>query len=148
MNATIKLNQMDVQAFRRWLRWEDKETQQKCQNLIARTAEDIARGAQSNASGAFDNPTGRLQSSIKTRYTADKMGATVAVGVDYGPYKEFGTGELVEVPSGLEDYAMQFKGAGLRKVNQRPKPYFFSAVEKAATNFFRELKQMGFDERP
>src|SRR5687768_3598167 len=37
---------------------------------------------------------------------------TVVSSAKYSPYIEFGTGALVNVPAGLEKYAMQFKGAG------------------------------------
>ncbi len=43
----------------------------------------------------------------------------------YAPYIEFGTGAAVEIPSELQDEAMQFKGMGVRKVNMRAQPFFF-----------------------
>jgi hypothetical protein len=45
--------------------------------------------------------------------------------VRYAPYIEFGTGGLVNVPAGLEDYASQFKGEGVRQVNLLPRPFLF-----------------------
>ena len=43
----------------------------------------------------------------------------------YAAYVEFGTGAGVSVPKGLEDYAIQFKGRGLKVVNLPARPYFF-----------------------
>ena len=51
----------------------------------------------------------------------------VVVNVKYAPYQDFGTGDRVIVPTELKDYAMQFKGKGIRKVNTRPQPYLYPA---------------------
>lgn len=51
----------------------------------------------------------------------------VIVGAEYGPYVEFGTGSGVVVPTELKDYAIQFKGKGIRKVNTRAQPYLYPA---------------------
>ena len=45
--------------------------------------------------------------------------------VEYAPYQEFGTGGLVNIPDGLEGEAELFRGAGVRKVNMPPQPFFF-----------------------
>jgi hypothetical protein len=42
---------------------------------------------------------------------------------------EFGTGGTVNVPAGYEDFAMQFKGKGIRKINLKPRPYLIPAFE-------------------
>jgi hypothetical protein len=44
----------------------------------------------------------------------------------YAAYVEWGTGALVDVPAGLEDYAIQFKGKGIKQVNLPARPFFFS----------------------
>ena len=54
---------------------------------------------------------------------------------DYGGYVEFGTGGLVDIPTGLEDQALPWKGAGIRQVNMRAQPFFFRA-------FFEEVPKM------
>lgn len=46
-------------------------------------------------------------------------------GSRYLPFLEFGTGGLVNIPTGLEAEAAQFKGRGIRKVNMRAQPFFF-----------------------
>lgn len=64
---------------------------------------------------------------------AEGLVGEVRVGAHYGPYMEFGTGGLVDVPAGLEDYAIQFKGAGPARFSIAPRPFLFP-------NFFREVK--------
>lgn len=59
----------------------------------------------------------------------------VETGVHYAPYVEFGTGGMVNVPAGLEDYAIQFKGKGIKQVNLPPRPFFFPA-------FYRETPKL------
>ena len=54
---------------------------------------------------------------------------TVGSRLKYAPYVEFGTGGTVNVPAGYEDFAMQFKGKGIRKINLRPRPYLIPAFE-------------------
>lgn len=54
---------------------------------------------------------------------------TVGSRLKYAPYVEFGTGGTVSVPAGYEDFAIQFKGKGIRKVNLRPRPYLIPAFE-------------------
>lgn len=70
----------------------------------------------------------------------------IIVGVGYGPYVEFGTGSKVQVPAELRDYAMQFKGAGIKEVNLRARPYLYPAFfinrdkfAKACDKILREI---------
>lgn len=68
--------------------------------------------------------------------SANGLNAEVGFTARYAAYVEFGTGGLVNVPSGLEDYAIQFKGKGIKQVNLIARPYLFnSAFEE-----FTELK--------
>lgn len=55
--------------------------------------------------------------------------------VPYAPYQEFGTGGLVDVPPGWEEYAIKFKGAGIRQVNMKPQPFLYP-------NFFKYGKEL------
>lgn len=60
---------------------------------------------------------------------------TVFASKGYSAYVEFGTGELVNVPAGLESYAIQFKGKGVREVNLPARPFLFPA-------YFEERKKL------
>lgn len=62
--------------------------------------------------------------------------------VRYAPYIEFGTGGLVEVPTGLEDIAMQFKGKGVRKVNIAPQPFFYRSYYEERAKFIERVKKL------
>jgi HK97 gp10 family phage protein len=81
------------------------------------------------ASNSIDK--GRLLGSIQLKEInqGDKIIYTVGSALKYAPYIEFGTGGLVSVPAGYEDFAIQFKGKGIRKINLRPRPYLIPAFE-------------------
>ena len=58
----------------------------------------------------------------------------------YAAYVEFGTGGLVDIPKGLESYAIQFKGLGIRQVNLPARPYFFPALFSEEKKFMADLR--------
>lgn len=75
-------------------------------------AAEIQDGAQSIAAEAKQRASGD-QGILRNEIAAIKVDATtwqVVSGADYSPYVEFGTGEKVQIPAGLEEYAAQFKG--------------------------------------
>jgi HK97 gp10 family phage protein len=76
-----------------------------------------------------DNSTLRSSIQLKEINRGDKIMYTVGSRLRYAPYVEFGTGGTVNVPAGYEDFAMQFKGKGIRKINLRPRPYLIPAFE-------------------
>lgn len=83
---------------------------------------------------------GGLRSSIRV---ANKgLSGEVSVGVEYGPYQEYGTGTKVKVPSELKSYAMQFKGKGIREVNTRAQPYLYPAFFIQRDKFIKALDRM------
>lgn len=68
--------------------------------------------------------TGRLKQGLPEPVLKDLQTELTSSAL-YSPYVEFGTGKLVSVPKGLEDFAIQFKGAGIREVNLPARPFFF-----------------------
>lgn len=56
------------------------------------------------------------------------LNAEVGASAHYSPYVEFGTGGEVDVPKGLEDYAIQFKGKGIKEVNLPARPFLFNSA--------------------
>ena len=62
--------------------------------------------------------------------------------VKYAPYVEFGTGGLVNVPNGLEDIAIQFKGKGIKQVNLPARPFFFAPFFEQKKEFIKRLKKI------
>lgn len=83
---------------------------------------------------------GILRSSINGE--VDGINGVVGSTVRYSPYVEFGTGGLVDVPAGLEDYAIKFKGAGIKQVNLFPRPFLIPAFKKHTTTMLSELKKL------
>ena len=76
-----------------------------------------------------DNGILRNSIQLKEVNKGDKIIYTVGSALKYAPYVEFGTGGTVNVPAGYEDFAIQFKGKGIRKINLRPRPYLIPAFE-------------------
>ena len=88
-----------------------------------------------------DNST--LRSSIAIN--PDSKGSltySVEARAKYAPYVEFGTGGLVDVPAGYDDFAIQFKGKGIRKVNLRARPFLIPAFEQEKPKLIKRLKDL------
>lgn len=83
--------------------------------------------------------TGELKESaaIETSWEDDTITVTVFFSALYAAYVEFGTGDFVSVPDGLEDYALTFKGS--RKGFSRPQPYLFPAYFKVLPQIVKRL---------
>lgn len=64
-----------------------------------------------------------------------ELNAEIGARQKYAPYIEFGTGGMVDVPSGLEDYANQFRGKGAKQVNLPASPFLFNSA-------FEEVQSM------
>lgn len=145
--VNITLPESELIKFKLWTKSLTEENQRQCETLIRGTAFSIVRRAMMFA--PVDK--GFLKGSIGTNATGGRLSAEVwaggqgkGVNVRYAPYVEFGTGTLVRVASDLSEYASQFRGKGIRKVNLRARPYFFPAVRLSSEEFRMKLKQMGF----
>lgn len=114
-------------------------------DAIAKSIYDIAE----EATNRVKVQTGRLKNSItpEVRESKKETIGEVSARTDYAAYVEFGTGTLVNVPKGLEDYAMQFKGKGVKQVNLPARPFLFPAFYKAVaelpTEIEKQLKAIG-----
>lgn len=108
-------------------------------DLLTETVQNIETEAISSAPVDL----GILKGSINGE--VDGMNAVIGTPVKYSPYIEFGTGGLVDVPEGLEDYAMKFKGAGVKQVNIFPRPFLIPAFKKHTTKMLEELKKIDLD---
>lgn len=107
-----------------------KELKERIEGEIEASVQDI-NSAQVNQAPI---DTGRLRQA--TYYSKlGELSYGLFSAVEYAPYIEFGTGGLVNVPADLEDYARQFKGAGIKEVNLPARPYFF-------TPFFAEKNEL------
>ena len=109
---------------------------------VGRYTVSLGRGKKGKAgkrSGAIGR---RLRGSIETLYGKSRLTAQVGTRVHYAPYVEFGTGGLVQVPKGLESYAMQFKGKGIRQINMRARPFLFPAAESERRNYEESMRRI------
>jgi len=98
---------------------------------VAMEVNASALAIQSKARRDVKVDNGILRNSIQLKEinTGDKIMYTVGSRLKYAPYVEFGTGGTVSVPAGYEDFAIQFKGKGIKKINLRPRPYLIPAFE-------------------
>jgi hypothetical protein len=82
----------------------------------------------------------RLKTAIQMDFSEDKYTGFVEVHAHYAPYVEFGTGDMVSIPHGLEEYAREFKGRGIRKVNLPARPFLFPALEAQRREYYNDVK--------
>lgn len=100
------------------------------------SAEKISRDAKREV----PKDTGSLSNAISVVENG-KLNYEVVAQKNYAPYVEFGTGGLVDVPVGLEDYAIQFKGKGIKEVNLPARPYMFPAYNQETKKLIERLKK-------
>jgi len=82
---------------------------------------------------------GFLAQNINSK-TVGLMHYELVSGALYSAYREWGTGAMVSVPANLVDYAILFKGKGIREVNSRPQPYFFVQMPIVEKFLFTNLQ--------
>ena len=111
----------DDNGFAQSIRKVRDEQEQMIKKEIDVAARNTSRGAKSFA--PVDH--GRLKNSIRAKVSG--MTGEIVASANYAPYVEFGTGLLVNVPGELSEYAMQFKGKGIRQVNTPSQPYLYPA---------------------
>lgn len=88
---------------------------------IQQTARNILKAALSRV----PENQGLLKGSLGMEQNTEEMNAKVYADILYAAYVEFGTGGFVEVPKGMEDYAMEFfvSGDGIT----RPQPFLMNS---------------------
>lgn len=111
------------------------DVEENVKDEIYLTTSEIADQARQNV----PVDTGFLKNSISDE--VDDFKGEVRVSMHYAPYIEFGTGGLVDVPEGLEDHAIQFKGEGKRQVNIPPHPFLFPAFFSKTSEMLDRLKK-------
>jgi hypothetical protein len=110
--------------------------QDKIKVAVATVANDILNEAKSNVALKYTN----LLKSGLAEPINNGFGGKITFSIVYAPFVEFGTGGEVVVPSGWEDFAMQFKGKGIRTVNLPARPYLLPAFEKGMRDFKQKLE--------
>lgn len=116
-----------------------KRYKDQFEELLAEAVQNI----ETDATLAAPVDLGILRSSINGEVKG--LNGIIGSTVKYSPYIEFGTGGLVDVPSGLEDYAMKFKGAGIKQVNLPPRPFLVPAFKKHTTIMMEEILKIKMD---
>lgn len=139
---TAKVESQDLQkALKDIDKYHDK-AKQGISNEVSRAAFNIAHKARIAAPvGKAKGAGGRLRASISVA-DQKRFEAKVVAKTRYAAYVEFGTGTLVKVPKGLEDYAMQFKGRGIRQVNLRARPFLFPSVESERNTYESNMNKL------
>lgn len=136
----IYIPESEQAKFNRWVNKLNNKVSVDSRRLIVSTALDIQRWAMMFA----PVKVGLLRSSIRTKFTKGQTGASIYTVRRYAPYVEFGTGTKVVAPADVRDYALTFKGRGIRKINQRAQPYLFPAWRLGVKEMTEKLKRMGF----
>ena len=133
MKLSIRGNQTVIKGIRAYVKRSIERTKEELKAWADKTEMDAKRDVPVDS--------GPLQASIHSTPEKEGLAQTVGTPLDYAPYVEFGTGTLVDVPKGLEDYAMQFKGAGVKEVNLPARPYLFGNARNNFTEMVERLKR-------
>jgi len=140
---SLKLPESEKAEFRKWTSSLKSENMTQCKVIVRQAIMNTARRAKMFA----PVDTGFLRSSIRPQISFNELGGSVYTQREYAPYQEFGTGSKVVAPQDVAEYAMTFKGRGIRKVNQRAQPYLFPAWRLAINELMEKLKAMGFEKK-
>lgn len=132
MKARVKQNKSFFTDFA-------KKYKEEYVDILTETIQNI----ETEATSLAPVDLGILKSSINGE--VDGLNGIVGTPVKYAPFMEFGTGGLVDVPEGLEDYSMKFKGAGIKQVNLFPRPFLIPAFKKHTTIMLAELEKLDLD---
>lgn len=135
---TVQMLDSDVKKAVGDVRKWSKRKQDEVWEAMLDATNDTTREAQN----AVPVQARRLRNSIMSVFNRAKMVNRSGTNVEYSPYVEFGTGTMVDVPAGLESYAMQFKGKGVKKVNLPARPYLFPAFFKNKERLLRNITRI------
>tara|TARA_R110000803_G_scaffold63443_2_gene124114 strand:- start:180 stop:611 length:432 start_codon:yes stop_codon:yes gene_type:complete len=132
----IKFSIKGVKEVAKQMERFGKEGKKEFSSITKLSAMDIEGGAKSLA--PID--LGKLRQSISA-IEIDALNWKVVVYSPYGPYVEFGTGKMVQVPQELADMAIQFKGKGIREVNLPARPYLYPSFVKGRGRYLKDLEK-------
>jgi hypothetical protein len=136
---SVRVEQSDLNRCLRDVRKWSSQKQAKIYDELVDAANNVHKNAMNAAPTTIIQG---LKGAIRPRFYPTQIKTDVVAAKEYAPYVEFGTGTLVDVPEGLEDYAMQFKGQGIRQVNLPARPYLFPAFFKEQKELLKRLKTL------
>jgi phage gpG-like protein len=111
--------------------------QKEIEMEIKASAQMIERNAVRDVPG----DQGFLRNGI-THFKSGNLQFDIVSNAEYSAYVEFGTGALVDVPEGLESYAIQFKGKGIKQVNLPARPFLFSNYHLEKPKLIQRIKNI------
>lgn len=132
--ARIRLSRMDNKAVIKTITQQKERISKEVNAEITATLYDIRNQARANT----PVNTGYLRNSI---HVVEQEGAVV-VRADYAPFVEFGTGTSVQVPAGLEEYALQFKRPNENDVSLPARPFLIPAWHERTTKLINRLRRV------
>jgi len=122
---------------------ELKNYSEKVYTGIDNAMQESARNVQRQAIIDAPSDMSTLRRSIQVKPIKEETwsGYEIFSLLPYAPYVEFGTGTRVTIPTGYEEYAMQFKGqkdiAGMNA-----QPYLIPNFEMEKANLMANLKKI------
>lgn len=112
----------------------------KMETLIDAELEATSLDIQAKAVTDVPVDLGILKNSINQKKEG-KLSYSVFTKIHYAPYVEFGTGARVDVPKGLEDYAIKFKGEDIKQVNLPARSYLYNNWRLESLKMIERLKK-------
>jgi hypothetical protein len=126
-------------------------------SILEKSAQSIALLAKQNLSGVDYNPND-YQKPFEKLYatTNDITDLKQSIGVvakainnyevvatmPYAAYIEFGTGGAVNIPAGVEDYAIQFKKRNPQNISMKANPYLFPALFQIKPQILQDIEDV------
>lgn len=133
----VGISNKELNRFKSMVNAYKGSTAEEIKKAVATTAIKVESGAKKK----IPVKSGRARSSISPKQYNKGFTYEIGARVHYAPYLEFGTGAMVDVPNGLEDYAAQFKGKGQKQVNIPAKPFLFNTIEEERADHNKRLKE-------
>lgn len=130
---------VDIRLNSRLLR-DVNSLNSKAESVLDKKIDSFCDQIVSKAVSRVPKKTGALSRSI-SKIKRATLQYNVGAYVHYAPYVEWGTGTLVDVPTELKAYAIQYKGRGIKQVNLPATPYLFNSAEEERIKFVRYLKR-------
>jgi len=118
-----------------------KDAPQKLASVIKNEMETVVREAELEAKQNAPVDLGKHRQSIVGEIENNGLTGKLSANMPYSPYLEFGTGAEIDIPSGFEDLAVQFKGQGKKKINLPARPHIIPATTKAAKKLVKNIEK-------
>jgi hypothetical protein len=122
---------------------ELKNYSEKVYTNIDNAMQESARNVQKQAIMDAPSDMSTLRRSIEVKPIKEETwsGYEIFSLLPYAPYVEFGTGTRVTIPTGYEEYAMQFKGQK-EIAGMNAQPYLIPNFEMEKSNLMANLKKI------